>query len=152
MRVECQLDDKVDLNTVTGIELPDFFTTHSAGTITGQHDPGAGAIYHIDRPNRRIIFEMHDLKLETINDPNLTNLELARDQVEFDLLVKNNYVFGPATVAQSVIFFDKNDPIETNQVETICGDPLPLDRGGGFQKIQKFEKLEMKQEQLRIQD
>lgn len=149
VRVECRLDDKVDLNTITGIELPEFFTTYSAGTITGQHDPGAGAVYYIDRPNRRITFEMHDLKLETINDPNLTNLELARDQVEFDILVKNNYVFGPATVAQSVIFFDKNDPIETNQVETICGDPLPLDRGGGFQKIQK---LEIKQEQLRIRN
>ena len=148
VRVECQLDDKVDLNAISGLVFPDFYTTNQSGTIVGSNDPGAGALYHIDRVNRVITFEMHDLRLESINDPNLTNLELARDQIEFDILVKNNYVFGPATVAQSVIFFDKNDPIETNQVETICGDPLPKDKGGGFQDQTGVKEIQSKKEKV----
>jgi hypothetical protein len=153
VRVECQLDDKVDMDRISGITFPDFFQTHSAGTIVNSHDPGAGGIYFIDKPNRRIIFEMHDLRLESVNDPNLTNLELARDQVEFDILVKNNYVFGPATRAISAIYFDKNDPIETNEVETICGDPIPESQGGGFQKLinTQIDKQEIKPERVRRQ-
>ena len=88
---------------------------------------------------------MHDLILESINDPNLTNLELARDQIEFDILVKGNYVFGPATIAQSNIYFDQNSPIETNEVQTVCGDPLPESRGGGFQKVEDV-RIEKKKE------
>lgn len=153
VRVECQLDDKVDMDRISGIEFPDFFTTHSAGTIVNSHDPGAGGIYYIDKPNRKIIFEMHDLRLESVNDPNLTNLELSRDQVEFDILVKSNYVFGPSTNAISAIFFDKNDPIETNEVQTVCGDPVPENQGGGFQRLidTQIEKQEIKQERLRRQ-
>lgn len=148
VRVECQLDEKVNLNAISGIVFPDFYTTHQSGGITGVNDPGAGAVYYIDHASRRIIFEMHDLRLETINDPNLTNLELARDQIEFDILVKNNYVFGPATAAQSLIYFDRNAPIETNQVETTCGDPLPLSQGGGFQKQTGVKEILNKEEKL----
>jgi hypothetical protein len=78
VRVECKLDDKVDLNAISGIVFPDFYPSNQAGTIAGSHEPGEGAIYHIDRANRVITFEMHDLRLESINDPNLTNLELAQ--------------------------------------------------------------------------
>ena len=148
VRVECQLDDKVDLNEISGIVFPDFYPTNQSGTIAGSNDPGAGAVYHIDYVNRVIIFEMHDLRLESINDPNLTNLELARDQIEFDILVKSNYVFGPATVAQSNIYFDANAPIETNEVETICGDPLPKDKGGGFQIRTGVKEIHTKEEKL----
>ncbi|MFK7784846.1 MAG: hypothetical protein AB8B56_07015 [Crocinitomicaceae bacterium] len=149
VRVVCQLDNKVDMDRISGIEFPDFYSTHSAGTIVNSHDPGAGGIYHIDKTNRRIIFEMHDLRLESVNDPNLTNLELSRDQVEFDILVKSNYVFGPATMAVSAIYFDKNDPIETNEVQTICGDPVPENQGGGFQELidTQIKKEEMKTEE-----
>ncbi|MDG1333880.1 MAG: hypothetical protein P8P74_16200 [Crocinitomicaceae bacterium] len=148
VRVECQLDDKVNLNAISGITFPDFYSMNQSGSIAGIHDPGAGAIYHIDHTRRVITFEMHDLRLESIKDPNLTNLELARDQVEFDILVKNNYVFGPATVAQSVIYFDKNEPIETNEVQTICGDPLPKDKGGGFQTRTDVKEIHTKEEKM----
>ncbi len=150
VRVECQLDNKVNLNSISGITFPDFYSSHNSGNIAGQLDTGAGAVFHIDHTNRVITFEMHDLKLETINDPNLTNLELARDQIEFDILVKSNYVFGPATVAVSEIFFDRNDSIETNEVQTVCGDPLEINNGGGFQRVQKLEKHELKQERVII--
>ena len=96
-------------------------------------------IFNIDHVNRVVTFEMHDLELQSINDPNLTNLELARDQIEFDILVKGNYVFGPATVAQSDIYFDQNAVIQTNQVQTVCGDPLPSNKGGGFQQVQNTQ-------------
>lgn len=146
VRVVCQLDDKVNMSSVSDLVFPDDYAgVFRNGTIIGHHDPGAGAIYNIDPTNRTVTFEMHDLVLQTIADPNLTNLELARDQVEFDILVKNNYVFGPATVAQSDIYFDNNTAIRTNQAETICGDPVPLGQGGGFQRIQKTE---VKEEQL----
>lgn len=145
VRVECMLDDKVNMASISELNFPDFFGgVFRNGTIQGTHIPGAGAIYHIDRTNRTITFEMHDLRLQTIADPNLTNLELARDQIEFDIQVKSNYVFGPATVAQSAIYFDENDPIETNQVETVCGDPVPLGQGGGFQEINKLERKEQR--------
>lgn len=143
VRVECQLDDKVNMNSISDLVFPEFYRgMFQDGTIRGSYDANAGGIYHIDRTNKTITFEMHDLVLQTIADPNLTNLELARDQIEFDIKVKNNYVFGPATVAHSAIYFDENDPIETNQVETICGDPVPLGQGGGFQPIQKLERKE----------
>ena len=137
------------MDRISGIEFPDFYATHSAGTIVNSHDPGGGGIYHIDKANRRIIFEMHDLRLESVNDPNLTNLELSRDQVEFDILVKSNYVFGPATTAVSEIYFDKNDPIETNEVQTVCGDPVPENQGGGFQKL---IDIQIKKEEIRKEE
>lgn len=136
VRVECFLDDKVNLNSITGIEFPDFYTTHSAGSMSGfASGVPAKAIYEIDRANRKIIFEMYGLVLYGTGDPNLTNLELSRDQVEFDILVKNNYTFGPATTTYSRIYFDKNDFIETNTVSTQCGDPIPEGQGGGFQVV-----------------
>lgn len=145
VRVECQLDDKVNLNEISGIQFPNFYSAHTTNGAAGQLSSGAGAIFNIDRVNRVVTFEMHDLKLESINDPNLTNLELARDQIEFDILVKGNYVFGPATIAQSNIYFDQNSPIETNEVQTVCGDPLPESRGGGFQKVEDI-RIEKKKE------
>lgn len=142
VRVECQLDDKVDLNSITGIEFPDTYSTNRLGAIIGGYEQHQGAIYSIDRTNRKIVFEMHDLVLQGTGDADLTNLELSRDQVEFDIRVKSNYVFGPATIAQSLIFFDRNRPIETNAVETVCGDPIPIGRGGGFQKKKEIKKLD----------
>jgi len=137
VRVETSLDDKVDMNQISGIELPDVFNQQYATTgVVGGHDLGGGAIVYIDRVNRKIIFEMHDLALRGTGQSNVTDLELTRDQVEFDIKVKSNYVFGPATVASSLIFFDENDPIETNSVATQCGDPLPESLGGGFQKVE----------------
>lgn len=142
VRVECQLDDKVDLNSISGIEFPDDYSAHGSGSIIGGYQQHQGAIYSIDVANRKIVFEMHDLVLQGTGDANLTNLELSRDQVEFDIRVKGNYVFGPATIAQSRIFFDRNRPIETNEVKIICDDPLPIGRGGGFQRADKIEKLD----------
>ena len=135
VRVECLLDDKVNMSSIDGIEFPDKYTTHSSGTISGVHNGSSDAIYSIDEVNKKITFEMHNLVLQGTGDPNLVDLELSRDQIEFDILVKNNYVFGPATIARSVIYFDRNDPIRTNQVETVCGDALPIGKGGGFQNI-----------------
>jgi hypothetical protein len=136
VRVETTLDNKVDMDKITGIELPAVFNGayDSTSSIVGSHDQGRGAIVHIDKANRKIIFELHDLRLWGTGQTTLTDLELTRDQVEFDIKVKSNYVFGPATTASSLIFFDDNDPIATNEVETICGDPLPESQGGGFQK------------------
>lgn len=151
IRVECYLDDKVDMSSITEIEFPDFYASSQARTILGSYSRGAGAIYQIDAVNRKITFEMHDLRLLGTGDADLVNLELSRDQIEFDIRIKSNYVFGPATVAQSVIYFDSNDAIETNQVETVCGDALPIGRGGGFQKVKGFKdvkKTPMKEERL----
>lgn len=135
VRVECFLDDKVDLSKITGITFPDFYSSYGPGQVVGSHNGGTNALYEIDRVNRKITFEMHGLTLYGTGDPNINDLELTRDQVEFDILMKSNYVFGPATVAHSDIYFDGHDPITTNEVSTICGDPLPETNGGGFQNV-----------------
>lgn len=146
VRVECLLDDKVNMSSIDGIEFPDNYSTQSQGLIVGSNEGHLGAIYSIDHVNRIITFEMHNLVLQGTGDPDLVDLELSRDQIEFDILVKNNYVFGPATVAESIIYFDNNDPIETNKVETICGDPLPVGKGGGFQPVKDIKELPLKEE------
>lgn len=63
---------------------------------------------------------MHDLRLYSSQDPNLPRIDLARSQVEFDILVDSNYVFGIPVVSHAEIFFDSNDPIVTNEAETGC--------------------------------
>ncbi len=146
VRVECFLDDKVNMASIDGIEFPDNYRTHNSGTIQGEYGQGLGAIYSIDIANKKITFEMHDMVLQGTGDVNLMDLELSRDQIEFDIRVKHNYVFGPGTVARSVIYFDTNEPIETNQVETICRDPISIGKGGGFQKLKDTKKEEFKEE------
>jgi hypothetical protein len=76
---------------------------------------------------------MHDIKLYSSIDPNLPRIDMARGQIEFDVQVKDNYIFGKPVVAHSDIFFDKNPPISTNVVKTGCDEPIPIIKGGGFQ-------------------
>lgn len=136
VRVECFLDNKVDMNSITGISFPAAYSSnYSRAAATGFGSSNSViANCEIDRVRRKIIFEMHGLVLYGTGDPNVTDLEITRDQVEFDILVKSNYIFGAATVAYSDIYFDGHDPITTNEVATICGDPN-LGVGGGFQDV-----------------
>lgn len=147
VRVECFLDDKVNMSSIDGIVFPDMYAAFNPGTIQEEYVQNAGAIYSIDVANKKVTFEMHDLVLQGTGDVNLKDLELSRDQIEFDILVKNNYVFGPGTLASSTIYFDENEPIETNQVETVCGDQLSPANGGGFQKIKDIKDTQIQDAQ-----
>jgi hypothetical protein len=81
-----------------------------------------------------LTIEMHDIKLYSSIDPNLPRIDLARGQIEFDVLVRDNYVFGKPVKAHSEIFFDSNSPVVTNTVKTGCEDPVSIFNGGGYQK------------------
>lgn len=135
IRVECQLDDKVDLGSITGIKVPDCFDSCSPGPIYGRYNSNGGrcSFWSIDSSTRVLTFEMNNIQLWNINDPNLPSIDRARAQIEFDILVKDDYLFGPPVLAYSKIFFDKNEPIITNIATTGCLAPVPLDQGGGFQ-------------------
>ena len=135
IRVECHLDDKVDLESITGIKVPACFDSCAAGPIYGRYNSNTKncSFWSVDHSTRILTFEMHNIYLYNVNDPNLPSIDMARDQIEFDILVKDDYLFGPPVLAYSKIYFDKNDAIVTNICETGCSSPVPLDQGGGFQ-------------------
>lgn len=141
VRVECHLDDKVDLNSITNVKVPSRFyqscvqcdESDTTNQIRGSFMNGCGAVWAIDFDRRMLIVEMHNIKLYSSTDPNLPRIDMARGQIEFDVQVKDNYVFGVPVIAHSEIFFDKNDPIATNVVKTGCDEPVSLINGGGFQ-------------------
>ncbi len=138
VRVECHLDDKVDLSSITGIKVPDCFDSCARGPIYKRYNSSGGfcSFWSIDSSTRVLTIEMNNLVLFNINDANLPCLDRARGQIEFDILVKDDYLFGPPVLAYSKIFFDKNEPIITNIAVTGCLAPVPLDQGGGFQSLE----------------
>ncbi|MFK7785357.1 MAG: hypothetical protein AB8B56_09585, partial [Crocinitomicaceae bacterium] len=140
VRVECYLDEKVDLNSILTVDVPVRFYPQGSWKcrdttiiIRYGHETGRGAVWKIDYDRRVLIVEMHDIRLYHSSDPNLPRIDMARGQIEFDVKVKDNYIFGKPVVAHSEIFFDNNPPIPTNVVKTGCEAPIPLIKGGGFQ-------------------
>ena len=128
------LDDKLDLNSISDIILPEIYVPSqiSRGTLNHHYVTNAGAIYDIDFANRTITFELNDLVLRTVQDETCKNLALTRSEIKFSVRMKPNYIFGDPVAAHSSIVFDANEPIITDSVFTICDDPLPMNNGGGF--------------------
>lgn len=135
VRVECHFDDKVDLRSVTGITVPGCYRGNCVekNSVAMGYVGSKKAIYSIDYSRRVLTIEMDHLILESIMDTNLRYIDRSRDQIEFDILVNDNYLFGPPVLSYSEIFFDKNGAIVTNLAETGCDAPISLDKGGGFQ-------------------
>jgi hypothetical protein len=135
VRVVCHFDDKVDLHKITGIKVPKYFqgVCRTDNNIRMTYDKSVGAIHSIDYVKRTLTIEMHHLILETINDSDVPFLDMTRDQIEFDILVSDNYLFGPPVLSYSEIFFDREAAIITNIAKTGCASAIPLDAGGGFQ-------------------
>lgn len=136
VKVICQLDDKVDMNSISDVKFPPIYTSNliRQGSLLGYgnaNQPKLG-IWDVDVPNKTITFEMHGMILRSTNDSTCLDLEATRSQVSFRVKVKSNYIFGDPTIAHSEIIFDKNDPILTDSVFSSCIDPLPMDNGGGF--------------------
>ncbi|GAB5419059.1 MAG: hypothetical protein Crog4KO_05670 [Crocinitomicaceae bacterium] len=137
VQVKCHLDPKLNLSTISEIVLPKEY-----GNTQIDHEPtndgyiaGAGPIYDYDEETHVLTFEFNDLVLRTTQDPMCKDLNLTRSSIEFTIKVLPNYRFGPAVVSHSTIVFDENDPIETNEVSTICTDPLSAANGGGFYTV-----------------
>lgn len=140
VRVESYLDEKVDLNSILDVKVPVKFYPHGSWKcrdttiiIHYKHAANRGAVWEIDYNRRMLIVEMHDLHLYHSSDPNLPRIDMARGQIEFDVKVKDHYIFGKPVVAHSKIFFDRNPPISTNTVKTGCDSSISLIEGGGFQ-------------------
>lgn len=135
VRVVCHFDDKVDLNTIDSIKVPAFYSSGCGedNNIKMRYVNCRRAIWSIDHSQRTLTIEMDHLILESIMDPNLPFIDMTRDQIEFDILVKDNYLFGPPVLSYSEIFFNTNKAIVTNLAKTGCVAPVPLDKGGGFQ-------------------
>lgn len=120
VRVECHLDDKLDLSSIDGIRVPKRFSACFPDSIRRGYEDKCGAIWSVDRDTRILTIEMHDLRLFSSTDPRLPRIDLARGQIEFDISVNNNYVFGIPVVSHAEIFFDSNSAIVTNDAETGC--------------------------------
>lgn len=122
VRIECYLDDKLDLDSITGITVPKRFykSCRKDTNIRMEYVSAGGAIWDIDRDTRILTIEMHDITLYSSIDPNLPRIDLARGQIEFDILVNDDYKFGKPVISHSEIFFDTNEAIVTNDAETGC--------------------------------
>ncbi len=141
VQVKCHLDPKLNLSTISEIVLPKEYggTTIQMKPINNAYNPGNGPIYDIDYDTRILTFEFNDLVLRTTQDRMCKDLSLTRSSVEFTVKVLPNYRFGPAVVCHSTIVFDENAPIETNEVTTICMDPLTS--GGGFYTVKPTNQI-----------
>ena len=136
VKVTCTLDDKVDLNSISNIELPEVYQAQHIrnASLQGYNntDNSKWVNWTVDHSNRTVTFEMNMMVLAPLDD-NCVDLETTRSELSFKVNVKSNYVFGPAALAHSSIIFDKNDPILTDTVSSTCVDPIPIGQGGGFQ-------------------
>lgn len=133
VKVVCHLDEKLDFNSIDNVnfKIPDVYQ----GVISTAQNAGNNpqrATYEIDAANHILTFDFFGLFLLSPEDPNCTNLDLTRDQVEFTINLLPNYRFGDPVVSSAEIIFDINPSIVTNETAVICGDPLPLNNGGGF--------------------
>ncbi len=141
VRVECHLDDKLDLESIENVTVPLKFygqgcrqsKATSSDTIRGAYEENCGAIWHVDHDRRILTIEMHDITLYSSVDGNLPRIDMARGQIEFDVKVKNNYIFGSPVVAHAEIFFDDHQAIATNVTKVGCDQPIAESDGGGYQ-------------------
>ena len=133
--MECHLDDKVDLESIRDVKVPEKFYRFCSNndTIRKQYEKDCGAIWSVDPDTRILTIEMHDILLYSSTDLHLPRIDMAQGQVEFDIQVKSDYVFGEPIVAHSEIFFDSQAAVVTNSVEVGCKKPIPDILGGGFQ-------------------
>lgn len=151
VQVQCHLDSKLNISTLSDIQLPkEYQNAHfRRAPLNNAYVPGAGPIYSYDETNHVLTFEFNDLVLRTTQDPTCKDLDLTRSSVEFTIRVLPNYKFGPAIVSQASIIFDNNPPITTNEVSTVCMDPM---RPGGFYRqdstIQAAEQVKQAAEPL----
>ncbi|NVK64361.1 MAG: hypothetical protein HWE22_07220 [Flavobacteriales bacterium] len=141
VRVECHLDDKLDLETIENVRVPVKFFGQGCresnatqnDVVRGAYEANCGAIWHVDHDRRILIVEMHDIKLYSSIDGNLPRIDMARGQIEFDVKVKDDYIFGSPVLAHSDIFFDHHGAIVTNTTEVGCDQPIAESDGGGYQ-------------------
>lgn len=128
IQVVCQLDDKVDLNSIRDVIPPSKYA--SINEVMQPQMPAANeANYYINHTDKTITFEFQDLKLFGTGDPLCQNLNVTKSSVSFTIDAKPNYVFGPPIISYSTIVFDENDPLVTDTVYTSCNNPVSP---GGF--------------------
>ena len=110
VRVECYLDDKVDLNSIDNITVRSrvYQSCDADQQIQGRYVDTCGAIWELNYDTRVLTVEMHNIKLWSSMDPGLPRIDLARGQIEFDVKVRDNYIFGTPVIAHSEIYFDEN--------------------------------------------
>ncbi|MCH2230768.1 MAG: hypothetical protein MK105_10525 [Crocinitomicaceae bacterium] len=131
VQVVCQLDDKVDLNTIRDIIPPTKY--NSINQVFQAQLPGANsANYYINTQDKTITFEFQDLKLFGTGDPLCQNLNVTKSSVSFSVNAKPDYVFGPPIISYSTIVFDENDALITDTVFTQCSNPITP---GGFPNV-----------------
>lgn len=127
VRIEMQLDSAHDLNSLEMESLPRWFEDISEGEILGYQPnysgTGKDAYYHIDEANNRVIFEFHNIFLIGLLDTLTSDPSRAKDYISFKIKVKDGYVIGDPITAFASIFFDNNEPVVTNVVETTCPNP-----------------------------
>lgn len=142
IRVECHLDEKLNLKSIKNVKVPQRFFASTgcresnvlqSDTIRGEYEANCGAIWHIDHAKRILTIEMHDIHLNSSVDGNLPRIDLARGEIEFDVEVKDNYIFGAPVVSYAAIFFDDNKAVVTNETQVGCDQPIAESDGGGYQ-------------------
>lgn len=126
VRIEMQLDEAHDLSSVELTRFPREFSEITRKPIEGirMYNRGMDAFYQVDEVNNKVTFEFHGLILTGLLDTLLKDPARAKDYIRFKVQVKPNYVIGKAITASADIFFDTNEAVPTNEVETTCLSPV----------------------------
>lgn len=124
VKVKTYVDERLDVNEVEveGFHRPIPLCTSAQGC-----DPvELWYTMKVDPDSNLITWSFNKLILLGSSQPDCSDLEKTKGFVSFTIKPKQTFSIGNDVVCKSLIYFDDNAPIWTNEAVVTCSDPKPV--------------------------